>query len=652
MRGAGASSAARAVRQLSIAARTMPAAITRPQARAELMLPTLRARSPCPQTLTTVAFTGYQANAGHRAGAATRSVRTLQQCKRPRGQSSRSPWYIPLDTRPHARHCSRSTDGAIHAGPVPHIMTRHRIQLASRLGAPLIAAAWLMGGGVPAWGAVMTYNVNSTADLPNSTSSSKVCATATGVCTLRAAIQASNANAGTDTIVLPAGTYTLTITGRNENLAATGDLDITDPVNITGAGASSGCPSGQSCVFKSGGGIQTGAILANNVATLNLSRVVVTQNVSDDAGGGIANSDILSLTDVTVRNNTCAGTSCFGGGVFNKNGGTATLSRVTLSGNTATGGGGLGSDSDVNLTNVTISGNTADSGAGIQHDNGTATLVNVTISNNIAPQGGGAFFSLGDVTFKYTIFAHDPPSEACQNFSLNFTSGGHNIDVGTSCEPPCTLPTDCPTGTTCTNNLCQGTGDLINTDPGIAPLANNGGPTFTQALVAGSPALDKGGAACPPPTTDQRSLPRPGTTVAKCDVGAFEHQTADPFPTTTTTRTTTTSTTTTTTPTTTTTTRPPTTTTTTPSTTTTTTVPAAACGDVNGDGTVNIGDALITAQYDVGLRTCGLAPFSHPEVCDVNHDAGCNIGDALKMAQCDVGLISCTFTCTPAFSCP
>ena len=66
---------------------------------------------------------------------------------------------------------------------------------------------------------------------------------------------------------------------------------------------------------------------------------------------------------------------------------------------------------------------------------------------------------------------------------------------------------------------------------------------------------------------------------------------------------------------------------------------------------MNIGDALVTAQYDVGRRTCGLAPFSHPEVCDVNHDGACNIGDALKMAQCDVGLISCAFTCTP-FSCP
>src|SRR5439155_12551185 len=75
------------------------------------------------------------------------------------------------------------------------------------------------------------------------------------------------------------------------------------------------------------------------------------------------------------------------------------------------------------------------------------------------------------------------------------------------------------------------------------------------------------------------------------------------------------------------------------------------CGDVNGDGAVNIGDALVVAQYDVGLRTCGQAPFSYPEACDVNGDGACNIGDALKMAQCDVGLISCAFTCRP-FVCP
>ena len=107
-------------------------------------------------------------------------------------------------------------------------------------------------------------------------------------------------------------------------------------------------------------------------------------------------------------------------------------------------------------------------------------------------------------------------------------------------------------------------------------------------------------------------------------------------------------------PTTTTTTSQPTTTQTTASTSstsTTTTLCPPACGDVNGDGLVNVGDALLTAQYDAGLRICGQGPFTHPEVCDVNDDGSCNIGDALRMAQCDVGLVSCAFACRP-FTCP
>src|SRR3989475_12063200 len=83
--------------------------------------------------------------------------------------------------------------------------------------------------------------------------------------------------------------------------------------------------------------------------------------------------------------------------------------------------------------------------------------------------------------------------------------------------------------------------------------------------------------------------------------------------------------------------------------TTTTTGAAVRCGDVNGDGIVNIGDALVVAQFDVGLRLCG--QLAHPEACDVNGDGACNIGDSLRIAQCDVGLISCAFTCGP-FTCP
>jgi hypothetical protein len=79
------------------------------------------------------------------------------------------------------------------------------------------------------------------------------------------------------------------------------------------------------------------------------------------------------------------------------------------------------------------------------------------------------------------------------------------------------------------------------------------------------------------------------------------------------------------------------------------------CGDVNRSGSVNIGDALLAGQFDVGLRECGVAPFDGEENCDVAPapagNGSCNIGDALFMGQCDVGLRSCNFSCTP-FACP
>src|SRR5438552_7852840 len=65
----------------------------------------------------------------------------------------------------------------------------------------------------------------------------------------------------------------------------------------------------------------------------------------------------------------------------------------------------------------------------------------------------------------------------------------------------------------------------------------------------------------------------------------------------------------------------------------------AACGDTTADGSINIGDALVIAQYEVGLRST-LPDFAN---CDVNQDSHCNIGDALRIAQCDVGLTSCAF---------
>ena len=64
-----------------------------------------------------------------------------------------------------------------------------------------------------------------------------VCATAAATCSLRAAVQEANALVGADIIVLPAGTYPLTLSGPGEDAAATGDLDISEDLTIDGAGA-------------------------------------------------------------------------------------------------------------------------------------------------------------------------------------------------------------------------------------------------------------------------------------------------------------------------------------------------------------------------------------------------------------------------------
>jgi len=124
------------------------------------------------------------------------------------------------------------------------------------------------------------------------------------------------------------------------------------------------------------------------------------------------------------------------------------------------------------------------------------TLSYVTIASNSA-----GISNSGSVTATGTIIANNNPGTNC--FGNRFQEPfGFNLDSGTSCR------------------LSQAT-DLTGTDPLLGPLASNGGPTQTQALEAGSPAIDHGGTSangCPP--TDQRGVTRPQGPA--CDIGAFE----------------------------------------------------------------------------------------------------------------------------------
>ncbi len=255
----------------------------------------------------------------------------------------------------------------------------------------------------------------------------------------------------------------------------------------------------------SGGGIY------NFSGSLELINSIIINNASS----GILNRDggTVTLTNSTVSNNTS--NSGNGGGINNNSSNsTVILTNSIVSGNSASTGGGIYNNGTLTIDNSTISGNTATFGGGIENY-GLLTLSNSTVSNNSASiYPGGIFFGFGtsgSATLKNTIIAGNFGFSGfpdCSGGTLN--SQGYNIikDAG-----------DCAiTGDT--------TGNLIGIDPMLGPLQNNGGATFTQALLAGSPAVDAGNpTGCTDQNnnllaTDQRGISRPQG--ARCDIGAFE----------------------------------------------------------------------------------------------------------------------------------
>jgi CSLREA domain-containing protein len=358
-------------------------------------------------------------------------------------------------------------------------------------------------------------------------------------CSLREAIIAANANAGADVITLPAGHYTLTIAGTNEDAGATGDLDIVGDLTINGAGAST--------TIVDGGGIDRvfhivsaftvifndlqifngflpfangGGLLNEGTATLN--NCIVGENATPNGdGGGIYNDDTMTISGGVIAEN--AATNGDGGGIYDNgvsititnttiaanlapggdgagvyfNGVDATMSQSAIFGNSASGGDGGGiyaNGNTLNMTNCTIQGNDAFDGGGIFVNGNTATLTAVTIASNSATNTGGGIQVSSVPQLTGTIIANNTGG----NCSGNVTDSGTNLQFP---------------GTTCS-------GSIPSADPLLGPLADNGGPTQTMALGVGSPAIDANTESCPPPAVDQRGIARPQS--AACDIGAFE----------------------------------------------------------------------------------------------------------------------------------
>jgi hypothetical protein len=225
--------------------------------------------------------------------------------------------------------------------------------------------------------------------------------------------------------------------------------------------------------------------------------------VSGNRGGGIANDGTATLTGSTVSGNTAPG---HGGGIANGEFRTLTLNNSTVSGNTALAGAGIDNRGTLTLSNSTVSGNTATFGNGGIGNQfiGTLTISNSTVSGNSTVFGGSGIGNEtgGTTILKNTIVANNSPVD-CAGAII---SAGHNLSSDGTCG-------------------FTASGDQQNTNPLLGPLADNGGPTKTQALLPGSPAIDAASPDCPPPFTDQRGVARPQG--PRCDIGAFEREQGD-----------------------------------------------------------------------------------------------------------------------------
>ena len=223
-------------------------------------------------------------------------------------------------------------------------------------------------------------------------------------CSLREAVILSNTCAGTQTVRIPAGTYTLTIAGAGEDAAATGDLDITDSASILGEG---------NPVID--GGNRDRVFEVFPPATVDMTGLIV-QNGRNQDGGGIRNQGILRIHTSTIRNNTApaaggGGTFANGGGILNDLDGTLTLDDSEVSANTADQGGGImiianGKTSpNFELTRTSVSNNTTTGdGGGLWLDVGVhATLTRAQILSNHAGNRGDGIYNASTLVLNQSV---------------------------------------------------------------------------------------------------------------------------------------------------------------------------------------------------------------------------------------------------------
>ena len=339
-----------------------------------------------------------------------------------------------------------------------------------------------------------------------------------GAGSLRDAIEQANANPGLDTIdfdsALNGGTITLAT-----------QLTVTDDLIVQGPGADQ--------LTISGGDVTR---VIQNASNLTIAGLTIANGFSYYEGGGINSSGTLTVTDSTISGNT---TNYEGGGIISS--GTLTVTDSTISGNSANAGGGIATYGTVTtVTNSTLSGNTADSDGGGIFNRGTMTVTNSTISGNsvgdpiFSSSRGGGIFNGGTMTVTNSTISGNSASIGVNSRGGGIFNGG-TVTVTNSLFTANTAPhsANCAGGPDADssnivedNDGCGGSSGAVQktaAEINLGPLADNGGPTLTHALLPGSVAIDflapDGSGNCSL-ATDQRGVTRPQG--GGCDVGAYE----------------------------------------------------------------------------------------------------------------------------------
>lgn len=357
------------------------------------------------------------------------------------------------------------------------------------------------------------------------------------------AVDACTAGDGADTLVLPPDSM---FTFEEANDGASALPLISSELTVQGNGAviersdAGGTPyfrllhvGGSGMVNMTAVTLQNGLLSSSgpaggallNEGSLELNEVTISDNVAID-GAGIHNAGSLELNRSSL-------TDHWGGAALHNESGTAIVNESAIYANFGHGGGGINNNASLVLNQSTVSGNVSNGSGGGIKTSGSLTLNHSTVTSNWAdykatkvfPGGGIDASGSSSLTLNHSIISgNSGASFGGQDIHTNGTVNADSFNL---------FGSDSVTTSSSISGFAPGPTDLTATSDGTHPtpfgdicgfLANNGGPTLTRALVAGSPAIDAGDPGfTPPPDHDQRGPGFARVVGTAVDIGAYEY---------------------------------------------------------------------------------------------------------------------------------